>query len=202
MKIRLRYWYEPCLWFFIVSLAEPSLSSFYAGCFICLLGAIVRIWTVYVPLSDRAGIVGPQNFVRYPTQLSGLIILLGIGLAAGNINSFVPALIFYFFCCRQLIRQGERYRSKQSTERSQDKVALFFPQLVPLYPKRVLISGQKPCKNLGISELLSLLGLLFLLLTLTYLKIFYLGGVVFLSLILTLLVLFLISYFSLAWARR
>ncbi|MFK7824970.1 MAG: hypothetical protein AB8G05_12490 [Oligoflexales bacterium] len=202
MKIRLRYWFEPCLWFFIVCLAEPNLSSFKLGSFICFLGAVVRIWTVYVPLSDRVGIVGPQNFVRYPTQVSGLMILLGIGLAAGNIHSFVPALIFYFFCSKQLIQLGERYRSVEFMGGRKEKVALFFPQLIPFFPKGRQLPPQKPGKNLGVSELISLLGLLFLLLILTYLKMYYLEGGIFLSLILMLLALFLISNFTVAWARR
>ncbi|NRA43773.1 MAG: hypothetical protein HRU09_02330 [Oligoflexales bacterium] len=202
MKIRLRYWFEPSLWFFIVSLADPTLSSFYVGSFICFLGAVVRIWTVYVPLSEKVGIIGPQNFVRYPTQLSGLMILLGIGLAAGNVHSFVPALIFYFFCCKQLIQQGERYRSQQFMGGSKEKVALFFPQLIPFFPKGTQLPVHKPCRNLGISELISLLGLLFLLLVLVYLKMYYLDGSIFLSLILMLLALFLVSCFTIAWARR
>ena len=202
MKIRLRYWFEPSIWFFVVSLAEPSLSSFYLGSFICFLGAVVRIWTVYVPLSDRVGILGPQNFVRYPTQLSGLMILLGIGLAAGNIHSFVPALIFYFFCSKQLIQQGERYRKEEILTNRKEKVALFFPQLIPFFPKGSELPAQKPSKSLGISELVSLLGLLFLLLVLIYLKMYYLQEGIFLSLILMLLALFLISNFTVAWARR
>ena len=202
MKIRLRYWFEPILWFFIVSLADPSLSSFYMGSFICFLGSVMRVWVVYVPLSERVGMIGPQNFVRYPTQLSGLIILLGIGLAAGNINSFVPALIFYLYCSKQLIQQGERFRSKQLLGGSREKVAIFFPQLIPFYPKATQLPVHKPCRHLGVSELISLLGLLFLLLVLVYFKMYYLEGSVFLTLILMLFALFLISYFTIAWARR
>lgn len=121
-----------------VFFANPDQRSVVIGLFPLVAGVALKLWSIgYHPVGKKLGDAGPFRFVRYPSVLSSLLILLGIAFAA---KSFLIAVLALFFTAieaslkvRWQVIEGHG-REDVAFPRYQAIVPALIPNLIP-YPQ-------------------------------------------------------------------
>lgn len=129
----------------VVAAADPRLPTFAIGCALAALALALRIWA-FGHLEKNVVMVttGPYAYTRNPAYFGSFILLLGVAVAAGNVESTRGRLVyglalllaigfFGFYLPRKMQREYPRLQALfgAQVERHAANVPDFWPQLRP-----------------------------------------------------------------------
>ena len=129
----------------LVLLADPRPATFLAGCVLVALAWMLRIWAFgHLDKNQHMVTTGPYAYTRNPAYLGSLLAMIGIALAAGNLETgrgrlvwmlalVLIALFFTTYLPRKFAREYGRLRRifGEDLERHAANVPDFLPQLRP-----------------------------------------------------------------------
>ncbi|MDP6850821.1 MAG: isoprenylcysteine carboxylmethyltransferase family protein [Planctomycetota bacterium] len=129
----------------LVSLADPRPMTFGIGCFFVLSAWLLRIWAFgHLEKNQLMVTTGPYAHTRNPAYLGSFFALLGVALAAGNLETqqgrwvwgfslFLIAVFFAFYMPRKFRKEYGRLQKifGEQVDRHAENVPDFWPQWTP-----------------------------------------------------------------------
>ncbi|HJM40029.1 MAG TPA: methyltransferase [Planctomycetota bacterium] len=129
----------------LVSLADPRPETFLIGSVFVLLAWLLRIWAFgHLEKNQLMVTTGPYAHTRNPAYLGSFLALLGVALAAGNLETqqgswvwgfslFLIFVFFVFYMPRKFRKEYGRLQKifGEQVDRHAENVPDFWPQLRP-----------------------------------------------------------------------